>query len=800
RPARLAAALAATHGFALAIDGGDVAGAIAPASKGTIHLHHIGRSLDTREHLGWKHGVCALAVDSDAIVPSVDWKAAGDTARVHERDYGDWEILLVRAALRALIGDRPLELHGPEVKPTSSLAAWAFAALARDDTPPILDPILDAKLLADLKAAPIIHALGEHDLISIKTLVSRFPLQLFYVEMSSAPVEGFAPMVCGADTATAIGKLAGVPIANGDAELELRRRTVMRDRRLVAHRSQPERAFGYPVVGEIHVPIPRGSTNLSMRGLVGVGRGRLEIDVRIENRTFQTLTRTAGLPLYAVVDLDLSHADDQLTGLSELVAAQLIEGVSRAAARLLVEIAKTAPEQLGDLGPTRTLLRAWLDQERANIAPGVRAALCEAPAFVTVQGGRTSIAEAAHPNNIVRTARWPNEWLPVGDDEPASALDTSVIELATDEGELDEVVRRLHDRSISDVSGEVAKLQAQRRMARGLIPVPSLPHVPSELKRKLSALGPIGKKLGHGEIGLVSGTSSALIHDHGVLRQRLTLDVAPAIHLAIEAPDLLDDAAAPARELDLAGGVADQLARLRDLGERGAKPGSATLAKDAQELAVGLLAAIFATPGRDSLPIEIKQSIRLALVTRRVPRRAVKIPVFELVDGSWVDIDVIDRQIAKYGNAWAVTSPTRAVPLDDDRQVFLLTPAELSAASGTYAVIDATSELALDDKARRNRAKPLATSLDLRGRDYLLAEAPLDGDGVTKPRGVVGALLPHAVEQRGVYAHKEMRPFELMTDPCRWPTIAIVDDARLEPDRAWERPLTGTASWRELTS
>jgi hypothetical protein len=31
-----------------------------------------------------------------------------------------------------------------------------------------------------------------------------------------------------------------------------------------------------------------------------------------------------------------------------------------------------------------------------------------------------------------------------------------------------------------------------------------------------------------------------------------------------------------------------------------------------------------------------------------------------------------------------------------------------------------------------------------------------------------------------------MHPFEPVTDPCRWPTLAIIDDERFTPDRTWE--------------
>jgi hypothetical protein len=42
-----------------------------------------------------------------------------------------------------------------------------------------------------------------------------------------------------------------------------------------------------------------------------------------------------------------------------------------------------------------------------------------------------------------------------------------------------------------------------------------------------------------------------------------------------------------------------------------------------------------------------------------------------------------------------------------------------------------------------------------------------------------------------------MYPFDRVDDPCRWPTLAVVDDARLEPDRTWDRAVQD-ATWSAL--
>ncbi len=56
---------------------------------------------------------------------------------------------------------------------------------------------------------------------------------------------------------------------------------------------------------------------------------------------------------------------------------------------------------------------------------------------------------------------------------------------------------------------------------------------------------------------------------------------------------------------------------------------------------------------------------------------------------------------------------------------------------------------------------------------------------------------PRHLGQRGVHAHRLLHPFDPVTDPCAWPTLAIVDDARLAADRTWTRPVDDKA-WAEL--
>jgi hypothetical protein len=50
---------------------------------------------------------------------------------------------------------------------------------------------------------------------------------------------------------------------------------------------------------------------------------------------------------------------------------------------------------------------------------------------------------------------------------------------------------------------------------------------------------------------------------------------------------------------------------------------------------------------------------------------------------------------------------------------------------------------------------------------------------------------------RGIIAHRAMHRFAAANDPCEWPTLAVIDDARLSPDRTWASAIHD-AVWREV--
>jgi len=106
-------------------------------------------------------------------------------------------------------------------------------------------------------------------------------------------------------------------------------------------------------------------------------------------------------------------------------------------------------------------------------------------------------------------------------------------------------------------------------------------------------------------------------------------------------------------------------------------------------------------------------------------------------------------------------------------------------------LVEASHELALDAVARHNRSRPKAAALalDPGGETAALAVGTLPGDGKSAPRGVVAPLASRARGLRGVYVYRGMQPLGPIDDRCAWPTAAVIDDARVRPNRVWDGPV-----------
>ncbi len=778
-PTALASRLMLSNTFALAISEDTRGGAIGPTrptETSTVTLHHRGIALDTRPYA---HQLlpCKILVDSDSIVPGDEWDRVLDEGTA-AGNYLPWEIALARVAARALTGDRSLDLFGPserEIELHGPLCLGLWSALGRRDA----TELLGAELLGHLRAQRMWPVLGDPHPTSIDQLLRTYPAMIPYVPRGSLPVAGFSPVIADDLVAAAVATLAGLPVREASLELESHRHAAVRAHNLAAHRARPEQPLAVDSPGEtvtLEGPI--------VRGVVGVAPIAMEIQVFVEARPFHVIRRDDLLPLCATVEIDASLTMPAFDGLPDDVTAEIIARVMAAAPDLLVAIAAARPHVLGDPGSARALFARW-----ARLAGAPRAtvvALRTAPMFLTVQGARTSVV-AAGPE--LRTTTWTGTWL-ARENDRAHPCDEPILQLTDASGELTAIVDLLHDGVLADVTEDVAKLQATRRMERGLLPKPTIHGVGPELKRSLGELGALGRELGAGEIALVGDErSSALLHVNGELRRVVPIDVAPVIQIAIEAPDLVAeierDAPLPA--------IAEQLRALQLDG-----PTIETRIPQAESLAILLARELLANAPFDSITPPIRKNlVRAMFIGVLPPDDLAGKPVFETTAPSWIDPVAVDGQVALFGNVWSVPTTESVPPPLDDRRIILRLDAGTAALAEARGVqiIDATEELALDAAARRNQDKPRATTLALPHASQILAQVTLAGDGVTGPRGVVGVLHPAAAQLRGIHVHRQMHPFAPSTDDFTWPVIATIDDARLAPDRTWEHPVEDEV-WR----
>jgi hypothetical protein len=503
------------------------------------------------------------------------------------------------------------------------------------------------------------------------------------------------------------------------------------------------------------------------RGQVGISEVTSYVRVFVEKRLFRELNVPFGLPLIAHLDLGADQCSETFDEIPVQVASKIISDVVRAAPRLLVAIGNELPDRLGDVGATRRLL-AWAT---ADLGDEARKQLCAIEGFKTIQGTRVSLETAWHPHKMLRTAAWQDEWLGPSEGEAQTTLDEPILALAAEDTELRTVIDKLPEKAAIDVTDDVLRLQANRRMARGLIPTPKVTGVPPELKRTLAELGDAGKDLGHGELALVDGDQSTImLHSQGRFVRSVPINVQPPVALAIE-----DHAIAKPEQLrDIQRLVNDFL-------------GEHPVTHAVRELAVELVSQVLATPARSMLTPRMLRNLARAVWARRIfPKVLGDLAAFETLDHAWVPWATIVDQNAQFGDVWSVTEWTDERPLDERRVVLLATKEDIeNTKHHNVKLIEAREELRLDGVARRNRALPLASSLALPTRMGILAEAELQGDGVSGTRGNVAILIPSIKGGRGVVVHRGMQPLGTMADPCMWPTIAVIDDARLTPDRTW---------------
>ena len=725
--------------------------AISPSTQpqAQLRLHHLGTMLDTRKYM-WSWLPCTVAVDADALVPDENWSCVVDEAGVAERDFSDLELALLRATAHALLGKPPAELKMTEPVALDSRLGRALAKTLGEHEP---RQILGDELLVQLRAAKLFDVHGLPDRRSIDDIAKLHEHVIPFIDYDAAPVAGYFPIRAKEPLAKVIGRLAGRKVRDGRDELIRLQRKLLGEQRLAALRVNPPRSVTVPVDVAVGV---KGETAV---GQVGVRHGVFEIRVFVEGRPFATVFPKPDLPLLAAVEVSADKCGDTFEGVPKDVGARIAKEIMVAIPELLVTYATSQPEKLADAGPVRTLLAKYLgrgldDRHQPLIDDKFRALLAGAPAFPTVQGSRTSLVAAAEPRNVISLASWQGEWLGPADGESVDANDSLVVYVPDDE--VGFILTALQPGAMLDVTDNVKRLQSKRRMARGLMPRPQVFGAQAWLKRPLSDLGGLAKTYGHGEIALVDDAQSWIhMHKDGVLTHKTAIDVWPSIALAVEEGDI-------------------------DLGP-----------ERVQMLVDSFLALQLPKLHRTQLTPPLRRNLLRALLVRKLsPDLVGDLAIFYPYGDGAATWPMFRAQLDKFNSVWILHEPSEHRPLDEERLVLLMQHNEYHLARGNnWPVVEASEQLAFDELARRNRARPPARNLDLPSHDGVLAEVQLSGDGKTSPRGTVAVLLPSAAKQRGVWPHRAMQPFDRVEDSCRWPTLAIIDDARLMPDRTWSQPV-----------
>ena len=762
-PARLAGAMTRSAGAAcLHVREGELVGAIALSNVPVIRLHHMGLRVQERPYVhAWVRS--SISVDSDELIPNNDWTAPTHDAGLFGRSYAEWELRLLQAIASAIVGERPAELEAPERIAFDDDTGGPLAkALVAYDPATLLGP----ELLAKLKTTPLFSTLGSSDLISVDDLAARFPGSIPYADWSAESYDGFAPLVDGEHIARLVGALAKRSVLDARPELEQRKRKVQFESRYAAHLTAPAQAIALPAVS---VPVE----GTACKGVLGLSADGFEIRILVAGRPFavhrpryegsasQLLmmanrAEPRALPLLAIIEIAAESCDETFTAVRLEVLEMLGEVVLEKVPALIEALLERDPVLL-DSSTLRMLLRGWLPLGRMSTE--LRERIRTAPAFRSIQGPRISLADAAMPRLILTTAGWTDTWLEPGKGEAETALDVPILWIGGPTDDLHTIVEHVHANVVQDVSADVARLQARRRMARGLLPTPKLGRVEALYKRELEKLGASAAKLGHGELGLVAGNESTLlIHESGEQKRSVVMDVMPSIQLAIEDPH------------ELLGFDA-----MRSL---------------AQELTIELVRQIVAA--NVEIPVKFRRSLAGAILSNRIPPSVVRsTPLFMCADGRWLDWSAFQEQLTQHGDVWALTSLPQTVtpPLDETRAVIVLDETHIALANEFgHKVINARLELELDAQARANRAKPLAHNLELPSSTGVLVEVELEGDGAMAPRGTVAVLSPEHASRRGILVHRGMQPLGQIDDPCKWPTISVVDDARITPVRTWNAP------------
>ncbi|MEO0324125.1 MAG: hypothetical protein AAF447_14280, partial [Myxococcota bacterium] len=735
-----------------------------------VHLFHRGERVG-RAPFEPALGPCAIARDDDALVPTEAGELAEPAPR---RATLAWEGKALMALVRGIAGEAPDELvfEGDLTRARTFHRGVLLAAAS-----PRAARVLDEKSRARIRALPLVRVHGKKERVSLEALraASRVLLWLPDAEAPRFDTPGFAPVLADEELARALARLGGLRAKSAQAEADAWHVRRERETRLAALERGPTHSL--PPADARSVRWDAGD----LEGWVSLAPApeapALVIEVRVDGRPLETLRDPGGLPLRCILDGDLSLADEQLAGVDPKARRRLFAMARAGGGKLLDRLAERTPEALHDDDDVRALLGRWAQQSSAK-ETAVRDRLAAAPAWPTVQGPRAAVAETTTKARI-RVGTWDGAWLGPGEGEAASAYDAPTLRLPGQHAareELESIWRHLAPgKRLGNRTQHLRALQGERMLARKLVPVPTLPDVPAYRKASLEALQPEGTRrgvLGPGEIGLGKpGTGELRAFAHGQAAPVMRLTHALPLLVVTESPRLGDAATRQKERGELEGGVATRLQAELDA------------------LAPALLGeTLLKQPSGGLAPWE-RGVLRSALLEARLltPDAVRDRPLFETTAGDWVSLEDLAAQQQRFGDVWWTGERSylerSRVPHDPQRVALRLTPGERDglrawAKKAGLTLVDAAEELRLDERLRRNLARPPRRRFDI--------DRPTLGEAdVFRWKGAKGSLALLRPEDATHEVQLFRRGIALGTQPLpgTWPTLARVDDPSLTPDR-----------------
>ena len=781
-PEQLARDLVPPLGAGLALRAPSRTAAI--AWGGSAHLLtvvHWGRNLETRklEPMG---APCRVVVDDGTVVPTADWRSLR-TPSADPYPVAQWERELAHAFVDALAGAPPIGLVLGAARAEDATAAIDALFSVLGDLS--VDPVewLGPRRVGALRAVRIHEVLGTDERVSLVDLEDRFgagPIPFVpRVHPSGVDLGDWHPIAASDVRVAVLARFTERTFTSGLPEVERLRRLALRNEMLEHHRralpSDPTVGWRPPIV-----PVKiRGATSASVAFALSSEEGLL-IEVSIEGRRFTTLSIADGLPLRALVDMPEDAVDETFTALTKHAAARARYVASLGARALLQDAIARDPASLLDSPEVRRLLFAWarsVAHSRLKSDHRALAALADAPAYRTIRGDLAPLAAAATAGETLRLAVWDDVWLGPLEGERASAYDGSILRLPPTEEEqvaLRELLTILWlGRRTQDVTVSVAKLQTERRLARGLVEAPRIPMVVDPRFRfSLSELLADDEEsltaLGFGEAALDRATQSRiLLFEDGIQTRTVEENLIPRVVVAACSPLVV-----PKRALSKA-----TLERF----DKALRSVTSRLVRRAAD---------DIPPGQ--LPPWVRDVLRescLAGGSLHLERLG-KTPLFETTAKGWISPDEVKEQADRFGDVWYTSERLAPVPLEPSRHALLLSPPDAKALGAWVTMFDATRELELDGTARIHMALPPIASLDPTPaeREAAVSVVALEMDGIELSHGTITVLAPQAASRRHLTVSRRRQPLGRLEDPARWPAASHLDDPELTPDRTWSAP------------